>query len=295
MLRIIFNTGLFVSLFFTLQVGATSLSERVIQSGSYSGQKLIDIVEAYTIPGESRSSRVHIPSKAIHDAFNFFDTYAGTTRRYTSIGIYPVVGRPGFQYLGGSVTATGPTIANQRLMAIFDLNLHSSLKRLHVIDLETGEINSFEAAHGKDSECSNRPGYACNFVSNRDSFASPLGFFVANQVINSEEHGRVVTMVGLEKSSNGFSGNDVPTTVVIHPAAYVTAGHAGHSHGCPAVSESNIGWIRDNLKDGALFYFYHTSLDSREPAVGGLETQTTVAPPASVEDTTPPPLPDEEI
>lgn len=280
MLKNCLPTAIIISFLFSFPAVATSLSERIIRSGSHSGQKLISVVEDYTIPGESSGARVHIPSKAIHDAFNFFDRYVGTTREYSYTGIN-VIKETGLKYLGGEKTAIAPTIGNQRYMAIFDLNLKSSLKRLHVINLETGEINSTEVAHGLESDCgSKKSGYACNFVSYRDSGATPLGFFQVGQVYSSEKHSGAVTMNGLELVSNGFLGNSLPSTIVIHGASYVYEGHAGRSNGCPAVSESNLSWVRNSLKDGALFYFYHASLDysDRSPVVSGIQSTESAVP-----------------
>ncbi|MGZ3690477.1 MAG: murein L,D-transpeptidase catalytic domain-containing protein, partial [Pseudobdellovibrio sp.] len=271
-------------LLLALRLEAHSLNNYTITSGPYSGKKLIDVVEAYT------SEKEHIPTRAIHQAFNFFDLYVNTTRTYSYLGINESLTKPGTQYLGGVKTGTAETIANQRYLTIFDLNLSSSLKRLHVIDLETGEISSYEAAHGIESDCgSKKPGYACTFISDRESKASPLGFFQTGQVYNSEEHGGVVTLNGLEKS------NDFPSSIVIHSASYVHAGHAGRSNGCPAVSEANIGRVRDDLKGGTLFYFYHNSLESGTPAVSGLQQMSPAAvpevPAAAQAAPNPPPAP----
>lgn len=273
MLKKILQTVILSSFIFTFQAAAAPLRERVIRSGPHAGQKLIDVVEDYTVPGESLGARVHIPSKALRDAFNFFDRYAGTTREYNYIGVN--LKSPGLQYLGGIKTTTGPTIAKQRYMAIFDLNLKSSLKRLHVINLETGEVRSAEVAHSYTTDCgSKKPGYACSFISHVDSESTPLGFFSTGEVYNGEEHGEALTMNGLELVSNGFEGNNVPSTIVIHRASYVFEGHAGRSHGCPAVSKDNIAWVRNNLRDGALFYFYHARLDysDRNPVVSGIQS-----------------------
>lgn len=290
MFKSYFNIVISFILLVGFQAVADSLADRTIRSGPRAGQKLITIIDKYTVPGESGGAPVHIPALAVEQTFNFFDRYANTTRTYTHKGLRPADGRPGFESLAGVVTTTGPTIANQDLIVIFDMNQRSSVKRLHVINIQNGEIKSFEAAHGAESECSGRPGFACRFVSDRDSSASPLGFFIAEDIYNSVKHGDAITLVGLEKSSNRFSGNDVPSTIVIHSADYVYAGHAGRSNGCPAVSEANIGWIRENVVGGALFYFYHSQLDfdGRDPLVSGLQS-TVSAPPAntSVEVETP--------
>lgn len=272
-LKNIFQYIIIFCVFLSFSAEASSLSERTIRTGRHSGKKLIDVVEAYSISGKSKSSKEEIPPQAIEDAFNFFDRYSATTQSFEAIGVNAHRSKPGIQYLGGVSTRTASTIENDSFIVIFDLNLPSSLKRLHVINIENGEIESFEASHGIDSDCgSSKPGYACRFNNSVDSNATPLGFFKTGQLYNSEKHGGSVTMIGLEKKSNGFSGNDEPTTVVIHGASYVYSGHAGRSNGCVAVSESNIPWVRNNIKDGALFYFYHKSLDfpGRSPMVSGL-------------------------
>ena len=268
---------LFLSSFILSAAHADSLSQRVIRSGRHSGKKLINVVEAYTIQGKNSSTREDIPSSAIESAFNFYDRYNSSPRRFETIGVNSHRSKVGIQYLGGAVSRSADTIENDNYIVIFDLNLHSSLKRLHVIDVRSGEINSYEASHGLGSDCgTSRPGYACRFSNSVNGNATPLGFFTTGQLYNSEKHGGAVTMTGLEKSSNGFSGNDEPTTVVIHSASYVYSGHAGRSNGCVAVSESNISWIRNNIKGGVLFYFYHSSLDynGRNPIVSGLSVNT---------------------
>jgi hypothetical protein len=245
---------------------AGSLEDYVIPSGPHAGQKLIDVV---------RNDKSHIPHRAIQEAFDFFDRYRGTSRSFKYLSLGPDPGNGNVTELFSNVlTGTGPTIGNPRYMVIFDLDLNSSLPRLHLIDLTTGEIVSVQAAHGKGSECG--AGFACKFISDRDSDASPLGFFSTGTLYTGENEerqiGPTIRLNGLEGASNGFSGNDFPSTIVIHGAPYVSNGHAGHSLGCPALNPTVIGELKDKLKDGALFYFYHASLDfnGRSPVVSGL-------------------------
>jgi hypothetical protein len=268
----------------TLNAHAAGLEDKVIQSGPNAGKKLIDVIRAYRVDG------LAIPERAIEDSVHFFDQYRDTYHTVHHFAQIP----------DGKYTAAGPeetlknqkTIANQRYLVIFDQDAHSSKKSFHLIDLETGEIKSTEAARGRDSFAGSgpkanhdpackgkKPGYACHFESHtNDSSASPLGFFSTGHIYRHSNNGHprdIIELDGLEKPTiGGFEGNDVATTVVIHPAPYVYSGHAGRSHGCPALNQQVFDRLKDKLKGGVLFYFYSHELDSlnRKVDLSGLES-----------------------
>lgn len=248
-------------------VSMPSLGDVVITSGPNVGKRLSVVL---------RASKSKIPEHAIDDAIKFFDKYKSTSRNYGHLALEPT---PKTHYVGftGEVLRTsGSTIGNTKYMVIFDLNRHSSQKRLHIINVETGAVESVEAAHGIESDCGGaKKGFTCKFISDSDSKASPLGFFATGELYTGEK-GSQIRLNGLEKRSNGFSGNDIPSTIVIHKAPYVSVGHAGRSEGCPALSADVMAKVKDKLKDGALFYFYHSSLDyaDRSPVVSGLVAPT---------------------
>lgn len=249
-------------LIFSSSVFASQTGDRVIVTGPNAGRKLIDVVEAYRVPG----TRQRIPEQAVENAFEFFDRYYGTHRRFQQLLQMPLPENPNvISFYQRRVDMMGPTLWKPYYITIFDMNLHSSKRRVHVINLSTGEITSIEGSHGVETDCGGqRYGYACNFVSDRESNASPLGFFATGPTFNSSK-GPAIPLNGLQTT------NDFPSTIVIHPARYVGPGHAGRSWGCVAVSNANISRIQA-IEDGTLFYFYHDSLNSQEsePVVSGL-------------------------
>jgi hypothetical protein len=154
-----------------------------------------------------------------------------------------------------------PSINLNQIIVIFDLDASSISDRLHIIDLATGSVESVQAAHGSGSECKGkRVGFACTFISDQESKASPLGFFVTGQTYLAHA-GPAIRLYGLESPSYGFSGNDVASNIIIHGADYVQKNHVGLSWGCPALNPSVLERVKNKLRPGTLFYFYHSSLN----------------------------------
>jgi len=275
---------LLMNLFLFSQTHASSLEDRVISSGPHAGKKLIDLINAHTVKGKDHPKE-HIPASAIQDSFDFYDRYENTSRRFdTKMWLDP----KGEQvpYMSGRVQEyTSPTIGNKRYLMIFDMNLFRTVHRFHIIDLETGDIESITAAHGMDSDCG---GYACKFADNstidpnlddkikvKGAESSPLGFFVTGpEMVPSGhlKHKYGIFLNGLEKNSGSFEGNDIPDTLIMHDADYVSENDAGRSWGCIALSESNMSKWKDKIKGGALIYFYHDKLKkmNRVPTVSGI-------------------------
>jgi hypothetical protein len=287
---------IFFNLFLVSQTWASSLEERVISSGPNTGKKLIDVIRAYTVKGRvigkkgKRERDEHIPEKAIQASFDFFDKYEDTTRRFDTKMWLDPSGKTD-PFMSDRVSEyTSPTIPNKRYMIIFDMNLHSSVRRFHIINLETGVISSLNAAHGADTDCGgNRFGYACKFADNKTidpdledkikvkgAEASPLGFFATGpeyKPSGPRNHKHGVFINGLEKNSGSFEGNDLPDSLIIHDADYVIPDQtAGRSWGCVALSVRDMEQWKDKIKDGALVYFYHDQIErmNRVPAVSGL-------------------------
>ena len=59
-------------LLFVSKVWAMPIGDQVIAYGPSAGERLIDIAKSYTAPGPD-GELIHIPEKAIDDAFEFFD------------------------------------------------------------------------------------------------------------------------------------------------------------------------------------------------------------------------------
>lgn len=243
---------------FSAQAG---LLEAKIQSGPNQGAGLYEVV--------SRK----VPARALNEAFSFFDRYNGMKR---SALVYSLTPKPGNSKLSiydcdstGVICKTEfirqELFANKQFLVVFDLNQTSMLPRLHIVNLQSGEVTSLYASHGKESSCANDPTRACKFISHRDSEASPLGFFITGHTYFGEV-GWTIPLNGIQGEAPGVLRNDVPTTIVIHGATYASPefrrsrGFMGRSHGCPAISYNDLDAWKDRLQDGALFYFHHDSL-----------------------------------
>jgi len=266
-MKLLISAILFFSASFTF---AYDIGARVIAQGPHSGKTIREVVEAYRVPGSGRTP-TRISQQAIDDSFRFFDRYYGADRIFTQTSVWPQAGT-NYEYISlQGVTKRGPAIWNADHMVILDFSQPSSKKRLHLINLISGEVESFRSGHGRGSDCE---GMACRFEGfmNEESNRSPLGFFVTGQTYRSQSHGPAIILIGLEGRTSTFEGNDRPTTIVIHGAWYVNSGNVGRSNGCVALSDSDMAATRERMEDGVLFYFYHPSLRGRGINVSGLQS-----------------------
>ena len=67
-------------------------------------------------------------------------------------------------------------IANQTYMTIVDMTQHSSKKRMFVVNMSTGVVQTYLVAHGSGSDA-NDDGYADKFSDTEGSLMSSLGFY----------------------------------------------------------------------------------------------------------------------
>jgi hypothetical protein len=140
-------------------------------------------------------------------------------------------------------------ILNQRIMGIIDFKQHNSKKRFYVIDMESGQVEAYLTAHGKNSD-PKFTGYATNFSNTPDSLMSSLGFYITAESYNGK-NGYSMRLDGLSSTNS----NARERGIVIHGADYVTPGFKiGRSSGCPAVEQIYHADLIDRLKNGALIY-----------------------------------------
>jgi hypothetical protein len=144
----------------------------------------------------------------------------------------------------------------QPILTIIDYSLPSTVPRLFVLDLMSGEIVFHElVAHGRGSG----EDYAVAFSNEEGSKQSSLGLFrTAGTYMGG--HGYSLRLVGLEP---GVNDRAEERAIVMHAAPYATAefaalhGRLGRSWGCPALDPAVCSSIIDRIKDGtALFAYY---------------------------------------
>lgn len=140
-------------------------------------------------------------------------------------------------------------INNKDLIAIIDFKAHNSKERFYLLSLQTGDVESFLVAHGKNSD-KNFDGYAESFSNEPDSLKSSLGFYLTAETYEGD-HGYSLRLDGLSTTNSNARNR----AIVIHGADYVAPGDKiGRSFGCPAVEMRYHQYIIDKIKAGTLIY-----------------------------------------
>ncbi len=145
---------------------------------------------------------------------------------------------------------------NTKLLTVCDFSLSSNIKRLWVINTETGEIlfNSL-VAHGKNTG----EEFAVNFSNTESSLQSSLGFYVTDVTYHGE-NGYSLKLLGVDK---GYNDNALQRAVVMHGADYVSDEFAkkhkriGRSWGCPAVPRALAEPIINTIKGKNVLFIYY--------------------------------------
>jgi hypothetical protein len=148
-------------------------------------------------------------------------------------------------------------IRNKKYMSIFDIGQHSGQRRLFLINLDTGAVQSMHVSHGSGSDA-NHDGIATTFSNTSGSNMSSLGFMLTAETYNGK-HGESLKLDGLEARNSKVRSR----AIVIHSASYVdpNLSKMGRSQGCPAVSLTNIKDFISKTKNGSLYYIYHSVHD----------------------------------
>lgn len=141
-------------------------------------------------------------------------------------------------------------IRNKKYVSVLDFSKHSSKKRFHIIDMESGKVWSIHVAHGKGSD-SNHDGYAEKFSNKSGSQASSLGYYLTGSTYQGG-NGLSLRLDGLSSTNSAARGR----AVVIHGAKYVREADVkqGRSWGCPAVAMELRTQVINMLKGGSLIY-----------------------------------------
>ncbi len=159
-----------------------------------------------------------------------------------------------FYYLDNNARA----FLNKNYLTVIDYRLPSNRKRMFVLNLRTGAVESLLVAHGKGSD-PNQTGVLQNFSNEPNSLASSMGIYRVAETYNGE-HGYSVRLDGLQATNS----NARARTLVIHGADYVNPNRRtmGRSWGCPAIELSRVRSVVDALKGGSLLFVYGSQFES---------------------------------
>ncbi len=139
-------------------------------------------------------------------------------------------------------------------LVIVDYGQHSKEKRLHIVNLETGAVSSFRAAHGRGSD-KDHDGFLDAFSDKPGSSASPGGAYVVAEEYWGK-HGRSLRLDGLDETTK----NARKRAIVIHAADYAEPdmikkhGKLGRSNGCIVFSAADLETFFDSVPRGTLIF-----------------------------------------
>jgi len=139
-------------------------------------------------------------------------------------------------------------------MAVVDFSLPSSEPRFHVVDMTTGQVESYRVAHGRGSD-PDHSGFVEKFSNNFGSYASSNGAYTTGDYYDGK-YGLSMKVRGLDWSNY----NAEPRAIVIHNAWYAEDdmipihGKLGRSEGCFAMSRENQYKVMRKLAGGRMIY-----------------------------------------
>ena len=145
-----------------------------------------------------------------------------------------------------------------RMLAVVDYSKPSYLKRMALINMNTGEQTFYRVAHGKRSGTM----YARHFSDIPESNMSSLGLYKVLSMYHGD-HGTALRLEGLEPGRNG---NAYRRDIVLHSAEYVSLHYIflnlvtlegpriGRSNGCFVVPAGEIEEVAQRLGRGGFIY-----------------------------------------
>ena len=140
---------------------------------------------------------------------------------------------------------------NKGHVSVLDYSLRSSEPRFHVIDMQSGDVQSFRMANGVGSEPAH-DGFAHAFSNVPGSNMSSLGFVLTAETYEGK-HGFSLRLDGLSATNSKLRAR----AVVVHGADYVHDKPViqGRSNGCPALPMEQRTRVINLIKEGSLMYF----------------------------------------
>lgn len=144
--------------------------------------------------------------------------------------------------------------------AISDFSLHSSERRMWIMDMARGELRwNVHVPHGSGSSDPEDPGWAVVFSNEPGSHMSSLGVMRgAERYVG--DYGESMRIDGLEP---GFNNNVRDRAIVLHPwegsrPGYVAReGVCDDTWGCPALDDRINEEVADFLTGGGLLLFHY--------------------------------------
>jgi len=151
-------------------------------------------------------------------------------------------------------TAHAGKAANEGVVVVVDYSLHSKDERLFVVNLESGDITSYRAAHGRGSD-TDHDGLLDRFSDTPGSSASPAGALRIAEPYYGK-HGLSLRLDGLDETNKSSRER----AIVVHAASYAEPeflaqhGKLGRSNGCIAFSKADFDRFIASVPEGTLIF-----------------------------------------
>lgn len=140
-------------------------------------------------------------------------------------------------------------IKNKNYIIVIDFKQHNSKKRFYLINMQSGDVERYLTAHGKNSD-PDYDGYATKFSNTSGSNMSSVGFYLTAETYYGD-NGYSLRLDGLSSTNSKARSR----AIVIHGASYVReASLIGRSYGCPALEVRYAADVINTIKGGALIY-----------------------------------------
>ncbi|HEX6072778.1 MAG TPA: murein L,D-transpeptidase catalytic domain family protein [Sphingomicrobium sp.] len=139
-------------------------------------------------------------------------------------------------------------------VGIVDFSKGSGEPRFHVVDLRSGQVESYRVAHGRGSD-PDHSGFVERFSNDFGSYASSNGTYTTGDYYHGK-YGLSLKTRGLDWSNY----NAEPRAIVIHNAWYAEPemiaihGKLGRSEGCFAFSRDDQWSVMRKLAGGRMIY-----------------------------------------
>jgi hypothetical protein len=171
-------------------------------------------------------------------------------RPLSPIGVRPEL----FKRATAALDRHSMRIPSHDRIAIADFSTNSARPRFHLVNMGTGEVESFLVAHGVGSD-PEHTGLLHRFSNEVNSEATCEGaFLTADYYVG--KHGDSQRLLGLDPTNN----NALDRAIVVHSAWYSNPdmiakhGKLGRSQGCFAVGEQELAKVFERLGPGRMIF-----------------------------------------
>ncbi len=178
------------------------------------------------------------------------DPFPAVAPQIVPAGVNPLL----FARARAALATHGASIRYRDTVGVVDFSLPSAEPRFHVINMVTGQVDSFRVAHGSGSD-PDHSGFVERFSNDFGSHATSNGTYITADTYDGK-YGLSMKVDGLDATNN----NAEARAIVIHNAWYAeddmipAHGKLGRSEGCFAFSRASQWKVMDRLGGGRMIY-----------------------------------------